>query len=431
MSDYPRKDLQTELLSLRASLFDGNTRLPVYSACFERLKAMAEDRYLGVILLQISDLERLEAVVGFERYESILRRAAFHVQDLNNREFNGELLLAQRGVYDDQFTVFVPYRVLNHGAVATLDRVSKRLFRALEDDLKPTDHPGLSLHLGVSMLHYNPFLRFERLVHRVVEETAVAAQHQQETEAVLHELELRQILSRPAITSVYHPIVSLEGFEILGFEALARGPANTPYHWPEALFSFARQSKLSYQLDHQCKMAALAGVRGKPKGALLFVNTLPSTLADETFTGEEASELLHRSGLTASDVVWELTERHAIGDYETFRTLMGRYLEMGYRVAIDDVGTGFSSIQTITHVRPLYLKVDISLVKDVDQHLLKQELISSLLILGRNIGAQVIAEGVSTTRELDALRELGVVFGQGFLFGHPSEAFPARVTPSP
>ncbi len=425
--DFNRKDLQNELVSLRASLYDVNTRLPAYSACFETLKQMAEDRYLGVVLLQVSDLERLESVFGFDRYEGILRRAAFHIQDVSNREFGGQLLITQRGVFDDQFCVFAPYSLLSAGALLALERIARRIYGALESELSLQEVPGLSLHLGYSMLHYNPFLRFERLVHRVIEETAALAQRQEETELVLHELELRQILTRQAIHSVYQPIVRLESGEILGYEALARGPAGTPYEWPEALFTFARQSRLSRQLDHQCKMAALEAAKNRPEGKKLFINTLPTTLDDPDFLGEPAVDLLHRHGLAPSEVVWELTERHAIENYDAFRTIMRDYLAMGYQVALDDLGTGYSSIQTITHVRPSYLKVDISLVKDIHLNLLKQELVSSLLILSRNINAHLVAEGIETEEELRAIRALGVTLGQGHLLSPPALHFATEI----
>ncbi|MEW6758088.1 MAG: EAL domain-containing protein [Acidobacteriota bacterium] len=425
--DFNRKDLQNELVSLRASLYDVNTRLPSYSACFETLKQMAEDRYLGVVLLQVSDLERLESVFGFDRYEGILRRAAFHIQDVNNREFGGQLLITQRGVFDDQFCVFAPYSLLSAGALLALERIARRMYGALESELALQEVPGLSLLLGYSMLHYNPFLRFERLVHRVIEETAALAQRQEETELVLHELELRQILTRQAIHSVYQPIVHLESGEILGYEALARGPAGTPYEWPEALFTFARQSRLSRQLDHQCKMAALEAAKNRPEGKKLFINTLPTTLDDPDFLGEPAVDLLHRHGLAPSEVVWELTERHAIENYDAFRTIMRDYLAMGYQVALDDLGTGYSSIQTITHVRPSYLKVDISLVKDIHLNLLKQELVSSLLILSRNINAHLVAEGIETEAELRAIRALGVTLGQGHLLSPPAPHFATEI----
>lgn len=425
----PIKDLHNELVALRASLYDGNTRLPAYTACFEPLKRMAENQFLGAIFIQFSDLERVEGMFGFERYEAILRQAAFQITDVNHREFDGALLITQRGVYDDQFCIFVPCRLLRDGNARALKEVANRLYLVLEQDLSAQDLPGLSLHMGYSVLHNNPFLRFERLVHRAVEEAASVAHHQKEAEAVFHELELRQILARRSLSTVFHPIVLLEGYEIVGYEALTRGPSGTPYESPEILFSSARQSNLSRQLDHQCKLTAIASAKPKPKGSKLFINTLPTTLDDPDLLGDGAVRMLEASGLSPEDVVWELTERLPIDDYAAFAATMKGYLEMGYGVAIDDVGTGYSSIQTITHVRPSYLKIDLSLVKDIQANLLKQELVASLSLLAKNIGALVIAEGVGTIGEMEALKELGVPMAQGHLFGMPSRKFAETARP--
>ncbi|OYV97464.1 MAG: diguanylate phosphodiesterase, partial [Acidobacteria bacterium 37-65-4] len=91
--------------------------------------------------------------------------------------------------------------------------------------------------------------------------------------------------------------------------------------------------------------------------------------------------------------------------------------------------TGYSSIQTITHVRPSYLKIDLSLVKDIQANLLKQELVSSLALLAKNIGALIIAEGVGTIGEMEVLKELGVPLAQGYLFGMPSRKFAETARP--
>jgi EAL domain-containing protein (putative c-di-GMP-specific phosphodiesterase class I) len=423
------KDIQTEILSLRSSLIDANTHLPAYPVCFEELKQMTQNRFLGLVFLQISDMDRVEAIFGFQRYEDVLRRASLQISAINQGQFGGALLPTQRGVYDDQFCVFVPYEILAASPLPSLEDIAEKLYRTLEQELSIPEEQGLYLNMGYAILHYNPFLRFERLVHRVVEEAASVAQRQEETEHVLHELELRQILSRRDLSTVFHPIVSLQDFSAIGYEALTRGPAGTPYESPEALFACARQSKLSRELDRQCKLTAISSAGEKPTGARLFINTLPTTLDDPEFLGDRAVALLGKYGIEPEEVIWELTERHAIEDYESFASVMKAFTTLGYGVAIDDVGTGYSSIQTITHVRPRYLKVDRSLVTDIESNLLKQELVSSLLVLGKNINAQIVAEGIQTNQELKMLQAMGVPYGQGYLFGMPARAFPPVAEP--
>jgi len=417
------KNAHTELLSLKASLFDSVTRFPAYPAVFDRLKQMTQNRLLGLVVLQFSDLERVEALFGFQRYEEILKQAASKIESVNRARFSGTLLPTMRGVYDDGFCVFVPCDLLVESPLSLLHQVAERLYTALEQDLTDQNLPGLTLNLGYALLHYNPFLRFERLVHRVVEAGAAGAQRREETERVLRELEIRQILGQHALSTVYHPIVDLGDFAPVGYEALTRGPAGTPYESPEALFGFARESKLSQELDRQCKLTALASAGARPAGSLLFINTLPSTLDDPEFLDGKARDLLGRHGIEPSQVVWEITERFPIENYDRFDSTMRAFGDLGYQVAIDDLGTGYSSIQTITHVRPTFLKVDRSLIHGLEGNLLKQELVASILVLGGKVNSLVIAEGIETERELGALRDLGVPLGQGFLFGLPDQEF--------
>jgi len=423
-----RDSLQNEILSLKAALFDGITRLPCYTSRFEQLKHITQNRFMGIIFLQLSDLDRLEAVFGFQRYEEILARFSQLTQDHNNRAYDGALVVTQRGVFNDQFCVFVPYDILAQAPLEALEKIAKGIYKVLDNELLIQGIQGIALHLGYSVLHYNPFLRFERSVHRAVEEAADVAESQEEAERLLHELELRQIISRRSFQTLYHPIVNMEEMEAVGYEALTRGPMGTLYESPEALFAYAKQTKLGRELDRQCKFMAIQSARNKPKGTRLFINTLPTTLDDPEFLQGSALKHLKESGMTPEDVVWELTERHAIEDFDSFGKLMAEYTDLGYNVAIDDVGTGYSSIQTITHVRPSYLKIDRSLVMGIEENLLKQELVSSLISLGANIHATVIAEGIETVREMKSLREMGVTFGQGFLFGYPASDFPRKVS---
>jgi EAL domain-containing protein (putative c-di-GMP-specific phosphodiesterase class I) len=423
-----KKDLHNEILVLRASVFDPNTRFPAYVACFEQLKQMAQDQVLGVVFIQLSDMERVEVAFGFERYEQILRRAAVHLQEMNSGEYGGALLLAQKGVYDDQFCVFAPFSLLSRSPLQALDLVARKLYVALEGELRGDHVPGLSLHVGYSLLHYNPFLRFERQVHRSVEEAELLARRREETVAVLDELELRRILARGELATVFQPIVSLPSLEILGYEALTRGPEGTLYEAPDALFACARHSKLSRQLDRACKAGAVGAAAEMPPGALLFINTLTTTLDDPEFLGGRGRELLARSGLLPEGLVWEVSERLPIADYPALVTVLKDHAAAGYGLAIDDVGTGPSSLQLITRARPRFLKIDGSLVSEIEVNLLKQELVASLVALACNIGARLIAEGVQELAQMRALQELGVEWGQGFLFARPSPGFAERIT---
>src|SRR5262249_17404518 len=151
----------------------------------------------------------------------------------------------------------------------------------------------------------------------------------------------------------------------------------------------------------------------------LFLNSLPETLGTPGFADGDLSDILREVALLPRNLVLEITERSSIRDFEAFGREIERLRRQGFLVAIDDVGTGYSSLQTISELQPDFLKVDMSLVKNIHRSLIKQELVHSLLKVAARLGAQVIAEGVETEEEYRALRHCGVRYGQGYFFARP------------
>ena len=182
--------------------------------------------------------------------------------------------------------------------------------------------------------------------------------------------------------------------------------------------------KISPLLDSLCRRRALHAARGMEAGKKLFLNSLPETLADPAFADHHAEELLADAQLSAPEVVLEITERAGIEDFERFGRRLGRLRDRGYQVAIDDVGTGYSSLQTISEVRPDYLKLDLSLIKNIHRSLIKQDLVGSLIQVASRTRTRVIAEGIESEEEYQALRACGVRLGQGFYFARPAPPFP-------
>jgi EAL domain-containing protein (putative c-di-GMP-specific phosphodiesterase class I) len=115
-------------------------------------------------------------------------------------------------------------------------------------------------------------------------------------------------------------------------------------------------------------------------------------------------------------VVVEITERVAIVRHDEFQNALRTFKERGYRVAVDDMGAGYASLQTLASVEPDFLKFDVSLVRDIDRSRIKRSLLESLRQLADKIRARVIAEGVERPEERDTLKELGIELGQGFYF---------------
>lgn len=241
--------------------------------------------------------------------------------------------------------------------------------------------------------------------------------------------EFREIMAAPRLRVVYQPIIDFQAETVLAWEALTRGPADSYFQSPSVLFDFAEEVGQLFTLEKVCREAAITKLGDVAPGQKLFLNIHPRTLVDPSFSPGETLKLLDRCGLGPSNVVFEITERHSIRDFTLFHRTLEHYRSQGFQVAVDDVGTGYSGLWTIAELRPDYIKVDMSLIRDIDKNPVKRALIETFVAFSEKIGCRLIAEGIETEQELGALRGLGVHYGQGYYLHLP--AFPKPVPEKP
>lgn len=239
--------------------------------------------------------------------------------------------------------------------------------------------------------------------------------------------ELRDVIRQERIQVLYQPIYDFANGSIMAWEALSRGPKESCLYAPTVLFDFAEQLGELFALESVCREKAIQCVGALGKGKKLFLNIHPRTLLDPKFTPGRTLDLLEKVGLGPENVVFEITERHSIKDFNLFHMTLDHYRSQGFQIAIDDAGTGYSGLSSIATLQPEYIKIDMSLVRNVHKDPVKQALLETFVTFSSRIGARVIAEGIEKKSEAMRLVELGMHYGQGFYLGKP--AFPKPETP--
>jgi EAL domain-containing protein (putative c-di-GMP-specific phosphodiesterase class I) len=146
---------------------------------------------------------------------------------------------------------------------------------------------------------------------------------------------------------------------------------------------------------------------------------LPATIRDPEFQGKHLIRSLERACITPNRIVIEITEKLVISNLSLFQEAMSYFTDLGMSFAVDDVGSGYSGLETIGKLKPSYLKIDMSLVRGVHTSMINREMLKAIASLGRGIGAKVIAEGIEVPEELKTIQSLGVDYGQGYLLGRP------------
>jgi PAS domain S-box-containing protein len=222
---------------------------------------------------------------------------------------------------------------------------------------------------------------------------------------------LDDVIENERINVVFQPILDLRIQEVLGYEALARFPGD-PAKGPDRWFAEAWDVGLGVPLELLAVREAAKALPDLPEEMMLCVNASPPTVFADGF--------LEALGDGADRVKVELTEHLHVQDYEGYTTKLIPLRDAGVEVAIDDFGAGYAGLRHILSVRPEWIKLDISLTERIGENPVAHALAAALVSFSEQVGVRVIAEGIETEEELDALLELGFGYGQGFYFGMPA-----------
>jgi EAL domain-containing protein (putative c-di-GMP-specific phosphodiesterase class I) len=221
---------------------------------------------------------------------------------------------------------------------------------------------------------------------------------------------IQDVLEREAIEIVFQPVVELASRRPVAYEALSRFPGD-PSLTPDRWFSEAWEIGLGLPLELLAVRKAAAALERIPQEAGLNLNASPPVVSDESF--------LAAFGGTAERVTVELTEHLQIEDYRSFVAALRPMRQAGGQIAIDDFGAGYASLRHMLRLRPEWLKLDITLTELIDENPVAHEMAAALASFASKVGLRVVAEGIETEEELEALTDLGFSYGQGFHFGVP------------
>jgi len=348
-------------------------------------------------------------VIGCERAAEALEligRGTYDVviTDIRMPDMSGVELMAHIRSHDAD----VPIVLLTASPTleTAIQGIEHRAFRYLT---KPIDMASLRETVEHAA-RLSRLARFKRAAMVVARSEAAAAE----------DLELSDSFARALDTLwiAYQPLVDATTSAVYGYEALMRVTDRAHPH-PGAMLEAAERLGRLDQLGRKVRDLSPSPFLDGGNGAHLFVNLHPRDLLDPVLY-EEGTSLAK----IASQVVLEITERAGLDDISDVRGRVRDLRELGYRIAIDDLGSGHSGLTSFAILEPDFVKIDMSLVRDIDQSPIKRRLVRSMTELCRDIGISVVAEGIETTGERAALIDLGCDLLQGFLLARPGPAFP-------
>jgi len=239
---------------------------------------------------------------------------------------------------------------------------------------------------------------------------------------------IEQILINRKIEVLFQPIVSLNTAKIIGFECLSRGPSDTPLISFPSLFAEARKHNRELDLEYLCHKLALKKFSELDLPGMLFLNLTPGCLVHPEFNGQKLQKYIRKYGLNADKITIELTENHPDYEKDILLEALDFYHTKNFKIAMDDLGEGISSLRLWLDLRPEFVKIDKYFIQGIAIDELKQEFMKSIANMARKAGTGVIAEGIENQADLMVIKKIGIDYGQGYYFARP-ESVPENQVP--
>ena len=380
---------------------------------------------LGLLVVDASFIDAIERKSGHEESRSALQALGRLVQQVAAEKLNeGDLVMTGESGRNEIWVAFLngvdDASILRH----QIPNFEKTLARVIKKNAGKVFYPHLrsapDVQMGFEVCIRNPRFGAETQIRRTVEHARQEVQHNIAQRARERRRRFQEIVLDRNVYSVYEPIVEVDTHVVFAYESLVRGPDDSEFHAPVHLFGAAEEYDMVFELDCQSRASGLRGAVDFPEETKLFLNILPTAFHDPNFRAERLIETLEKCQLRPTDVVFEISEQESIENFSVFKESRDYYRSLGFQFALDDTGSGYAGLEALLELEPDFIKMDRAFVSGVDEDSGRQDLLSALLTVAEKMGAKVIGEGLDRLEELVMLKELGIHYGQGWLFGHPT-----------
>ncbi|MHB1676606.1 MAG: EAL domain-containing protein [Sulfuriferula sp.] len=230
---------------------------------------------------------------------------------------------------------------------------------------------------------------------------------------------LLNILEKRALHPLFQPILDLQHGQLIGYEGLVRGPSDSELHLPQALFRAAERANLLVRLESLCIDIMITEFARTTLPGKLFINISPFALLAGALTDDLLKKMLDKETGLRDRLIFEITESSPKMNNAAVVAGLTTLREYGFKIALDDLGEGFSSLRLWSDVRPDYVKLDKHFVAGIDKDPLKLQFVRSIKQIAEKSRAMIIAEGIEHRAEMMVLKEMGICLGQGYFIGYP------------
>lgn len=373
---------------------------------------------VAVIVFNIKNLRELPEQLGEQGYTSFIQLLKLTFQDVIEEEVKSEEIMALHDYSSDGLTLFMKVNHDSH-SVTDIDKKMKKILRFSEKRLaeqvplaKPVFETG---YMFIEKRHYS----IQEAILKANQHALSMAEKRVQSEYNEMLYMVSRIVAQKDIYLLAQPIIDIATGEVRAWEMLTRGPKGSVLESPLHLFSIARQTGMLYDLEMIVFEKTLQQIYKTGCKQDIFINFTPITLGHERFIRDIKNMLAKYKNISPRQITLEITERDAIEGMENFLYNIKVLRMLGFRVAIDDTGAGYASLHSISEIMPDIIKIDRSVIQDIDKNSVKESMLKGLLIIAKEAGSLVVAEGIENKEEASVLSRNKVDLAQGYYYARP------------
>ncbi|WP_245823407.1 EAL domain-containing protein [Metabacillus halosaccharovorans] len=389
-------------------------------------QAMTQGNQVAVVVITISNLREFSQQfepVQLKEYKSVLREGFREV--VEHSPFREDLLVVH-DYYSEGLTIFLKIND-DKQSVVHIEKLIRILLPKLEKYMF-TKYPYFkqSFEVGYMFIERN-YSTTQEALYTAQQQAVAMAEKRIQSRYIETLLEMREIIQKRDISLLAQPIIDLSSNQINAWEFLTRGPKGTALENPLQLFSLARQSNLIYDLELLVLEKSFQLIDAVGCVDDVFLNFTPITLGNKRFIAGLDKLLTRHPDIDPKKMIFEVTERDSIEGLNFFHDNIKQLRKKGFRIAVDDTGAGYSSLHTISEILPDIIKIDRSVIQDIDTSKVKESMLKGLILIARETGSLVVAEGIEKKEEADVLKRNHVDLAQGYFYAKPGNMEKERV----
>lgn len=233
--------------------------------------------------------------------------------------------------------------------------------------------------------------------------------------------ELSTLIQKGALTAHFQPIVNIKNNTIYGYESLARGVSDDGnLIYPDTLFRWGREGNMLFYLDRACRETSLKTAAVKNISSKVFINFIPTAIYDPQHCLQSTVKWAKQLDFDPKNIIFEVIESDYVSDLDHLKKILDFYKSQGFMVALDDVGSGYSSLNMIAKLLPDIVKIDRDIIDHIDTNSVNQSIFRAIVQIAKDNNIIVLAEGIERVEEANFCAQEGAYLAQGYYYGKPS-----------